>query len=617
MTKGIIVDRLSFTGPGKLAKSLKFGGKLTLIWGASNTGKSFSVEAIDFMLGAKDAPEPIAESAGYDSCWLELTLPELGEVTLSRSLSGGPFALYSGHGIDRGLSAPERILAAKHDAFAEGNLSALLLSEIGLRGKLIATNSYGQKRPLSFRDLARAYLGSETGILSSSSPIEGGQKTQATAERSVFRLLLTGVDDSSIISVDDPKKFNAGKSVRLELVDEMLSELAAEIGSDPTDALELNAQLALVETSINEVNKDSGVLQTSIRELLQEKQTLSRSIPSTASRLDEVMVHLDRFSQLQDIYRSDIARLESLEEAGFLLSLTSARDCPLCGAAPSSQHHASDHQEITLVQSAAVIEIDKIRTQAKELSGVTAALLQEKITLSKQFPILQQRLEKLEEEIALLLPQASSHQADMAGFILVRDQIKRSLGLLARREDLLERRARYEEATGGKKADRPVLAMATSVAHEFSLVVSDVLEKWGFPGMRHVSFDDRKFDLSIDGKRRSANGKGVRAVTHAAFKVALLLYCKERNLPHPGFVILDTPLLTYRDPLKKSKHGELTADEVELAKTSLKDRFFEHLGTLRDDAQIIVFENVDPPAALPRQTRVERFSANDGRRGLF
>jgi hypothetical protein len=33
-------------------------------------------------------------------------------------------------------------------------------------------------------------------------------------------------------------------------------------------------------------------------------------------------------------------------------------------------------------------------------------------------------------------------------------------------------------------------------------------------------------------RHRKDNGKGVRAITHAAFKVALLLYCKERDLPN-------------------------------------------------------------------------------------
>ena len=54
---------------------------------------------------------------------------------------------------------------------------------------------------------------------------------------------------------------------------------------------------------------------------------------------------------------------------------------------------------------------------------------------------------------------------------------------------------------------------------EFTQTVSTVLEHWQFPGERHVSFDETLYDLRIDGKRRRDNGKGVRAITHAAFIV--------------------------------------------------------------------------------------------------
>ena len=55
-------------------------------------------------------------------------------------------------------------------------------------------------------------------------------------------------------------------------------------------------------------------------------------------------------------------------------------------------------------------------------------------------------------------------------------------------------------------------------------------------------------DLRIDDKNRRDNGKGVRAVTHFASKVA-----------HHSAGGLDTPLLTYRDPIRtKSSLGAET-----------------------------------------------------------
>jgi hypothetical protein len=145
-----------------------------------------------------------------------------------------------------------------------------------------------------------------------------------------------------------------------------------------------------------------------------------------------------------------------------------------------------------------------------------------------------------------------------------------------------------------------------------------VLKAWHFPGDCHVSFDEPTYDLKIDGKLRRDNGKGVRAITHAAFKVALLLFCREKNLPHPGFLILDTPLLTYRDPIT-SRYGELAGDEEQLSKTSLKEHFFRHLSANAHLSQFIILENIDPPADIGDTVHVETFYGRRGgaRAGLF
>jgi hypothetical protein len=148
--------------------------------------------------------------------------------------------------------------------------------------------------------------------------------------------------------------------------------------------------------------------------------------------------------------------------------------------------------------------------------------------------------------------------------------------------------------------------------------VSKVLEEWQFPGNRHVSFDDGTYDLRIDGKHRRDNGKGVRAITHAAFKVGLLVFCRERGLPHPGFLVLDTPMLTYRDPLR-SKAGALGADEQAIRNTPLKEFFFEHLSKISGLGQFLVVENVDMPEGIERLAHMDVFTGDPatGRAGLF
>jgi hypothetical protein len=133
-----------------------------------------------------------------------------------------------------------------------------------------------------------------------------------------------------------------------------------------------------------------------------------------------------------------------------------------------------------------------------------------------------------------------------------------------------------------------------------------------------VSFDEGTYDLRIDGKNRRDNGKGVRAITHAAFEVALLMFCRERGLPYPGLLVLDTPMLTYRDPLR-SREGPLGADEQAIRNTSLKTFFFEHLSKISGLGQFIVVENVDLPEGIERLAHMEVLTGDPatGRAGLF
>ena len=220
----IRLNFLEFTGPDAQRAKLSFAPGLNVLYGASNTGKSFAVKSLDFMLGSsRDLPD-IVERRAYERAWLNLWLPTSGIVTLMRALAGVP--------------VPSKCLQIPTQGWAPGttdanyrlnttpaamdNLSQFLLTEIGLASKCIAVDANGRKRSLSFRDLARYCIVDETSIQSEASPAESGQYQLTTAERSVFKLLVTGVDDVAIVPVADRKTFKAATAGKIEMLDEMI-----------------------------------------------------------------------------------------------------------------------------------------------------------------------------------------------------------------------------------------------------------------------------------------------------------------------------------------------------------------------------------------------------------
>jgi hypothetical protein len=614
MARRILLERLAFAGPNGVESSLTLEQGLNLVYGASNTGKSFACKAIDFMLGARTALPDIAERQRYDRAVLRLALPVAGEMILSRSLQGGPFSVWSG--LSAGAHTPGT-LSARHDSKKDGNLSNVLLKEIGLAGRQIAADASGAKRALSFRDLIPLCLVDETSIQAERSPAESGDSMLKVAERSVFKLMVTGQDDSSVATIMKPRDFKTSKAAKLELVTDMLNALEDELAADFPNPDELEDQSGRLESAIAHIGAEVDAARNSIRALLDRKRRIASEITSSRSRLSEVQLNLGRFDQLDEVYASDIERLESLEEAGFLLALGSDTACPLCGAPPEAQAHDHGVDAINAARNAALAEISKIALQRTGLSATVQQLTGEHASLLLDLLRKDAELALVEEELMRLAPEADASQRRMEDLVRTRDRVRHGLDLLARRASLLERQSEFASLKRSREP-KPQLRPQSSVTHEFAQTVAQVLRTWHFPGELVVVFDDNAFDLRIDGKLRRDNGKGVRAILHAAFKVGLLMHCRQKDLPHPGFIVLDSPLVTYRDPIS-SKAGPLSPDEAALSNTTLKEHFFEHLHTISEFGQTLVLENVDPPTDIESIANVHIFTGrhNDGRRGLL
>jgi hypothetical protein len=127
---------IRFLGPEKEPSEFVFTEGLNILWGSSDTGKTFLVQAIDYMLGAGGLLRDIPEKIGYDRILLGLTTSTGKDYTLQRSMNGGAFTRFDGlHKEAPADQKSAKTLSAGHNAKNYTNLSNWLLQEVGLDKK--------------------------------------------------------------------------------------------------------------------------------------------------------------------------------------------------------------------------------------------------------------------------------------------------------------------------------------------------------------------------------------------------------------------------------------------------------------------------------------------------
>lgn len=599
--------KIMFKGPRGDAE-LNFASGVNVICGASDTGKSFLAESIDFMFGGSELRE-IPERANYAEIEFDLSVSDGEDYRFRRSTSGGNFKLIE---LDKPDSA-ETVLKQNHTHGKSDNLSGFLLEKMGLLGKrILKSSTKGTTQSLSFRNLARLVIVQENEIQQRGSPFWGGQYTTKTAELATIKLLLTGVDDSAIVSTIDSGADNAKQ---IALIDELLADLATEIEDIGEERDELTSQLARLEASIGGQRESLNVAQRQLENLLTQRREALENQRSMNERLGEIADLLARFDLLQEHYVVDIERLTAIRESGSMFAHVGVIPCPLCGATPEAQHHESAcGGDVEAIVLAAVAEIEKIERLLVELGDTVTDLRTEESSLKNLLVELNATYQQLEITIQeTIAPEVSDARSTFSDLIEKRALVQEAVGLFARRDKLEGRKISLQEE--GEKAEEEVTIKAgipESVAHALSKKVSEILKAWDFPGECHVYFDKQSTDFVIDGKPRGSRGKGLRAITHAAVSVALLEYCQENGLSHPGFVVLDSPLLAYFKP-----EGD---DDLILRGTDLKARFYEYLVNHHGaDSQILIIENQHPPETIGDRLTMTVFTGNphEGRLGFL
>jgi hypothetical protein len=604
---GIEIRRLTFLGPKIDPCFVEFGARLNVFYGPTETGKSFIVEAIDFMFGGKEL-RGIPELDDYDTVVLWIELEDKKQFTLQRSTEGKAFLFSEGHR-DRLTQETALSLSAIHSSKSDGNLSSVLLKLLGLNDKKVAV-SKDDVRGLSFRDLIHLAIIDEDNIWSKLSPVLSANNVETPARKSVFKLSLTGIDASSLILVKEATQKVAPLQRQKDAIQSLALKYSERLGQADERATrrrfaELRGRLQELETTAGEEEGRYGAA-------LRQRHRYEASQEAASSRYRKLHLLLSRFELLGEHYRSDLDRLDAIAQAGSIFNAIHGGNCPVCGAEPG-QHN-------------------KDAACSFDTDGLLIAVKNESLRIRSLMSGLQESINSLQADMREAQKSEAEYKGaridaqQRASFLapIVRDQRRGVVSLSSEMSSVHEIVAQFDVIQAFKTqaseleaeiskilpADDAIdTSLSPGASAAFAEAVEATLMAWTVPDADRVSWDAKKFDIQIGKRRRGDRGKGIRAITCAGFILTLMKLCKSQGNPHPGFSVLDSPLLAYWEP---------DTEDYDLSQTDVNEKFYEWLSGPNSPGQVIIVDNRPPPSWLAEKANVVHFTKSGvGRYGLF
>lgn len=606
---------ICFRGPSKSPAEIEFGSGLNLIYGPSNTGKSSILDGIDFMLGRESSLKELPEHEGYSQIYLGVEFSNSECFTFVRSIDGGDFECFEGLHKEKPKNIEAEILRPKKHTQKINSISKFILERISLSEKKLKANANNKLVNLTLRSSLDLAIVNEASIQEEQSPYISKQYTKVTEHKSRLKFFLTGVDDSSLLPSEVEKK-TLSRTAKIEVLKELIDEQAKLIGENKsfeTLLRELKEQDEKLSTTISGAKLALDLNEEKFNELIILRSNLRKSIDVNNDRKNDISEMLSRFELLEKQYTSDMSRLDNICETGTLLHALPTDDCPTCGQKVSKEDvHLGCDLEINNIVSAANSEKLKITCLHDELYRTITSLHVEKEFITNEINYSETRLSKVLNNLKIVNPELDEQRNRYSDLFSKKSEIYKSIEqleqiiLLNNKKEELEKDTPRKESSKNSSSER---TLPTSALFKLSQSVKQLLQDWGLPNSNDVHFDKEKGDFVINGKHRSSNGKGHRAITHAAASLGLMKYADDCSLPYFGFSILDSPLLAYEEP--DNEDDDLTGTDVNI-------KFFDSLSIWKS-RQVIVFENKKSiPDKYSAGNQITEFTKNSfGRYGFF
>lgn len=586
------IERIIVTGSGKTDSIIELSNGVNIIYGPSNTGKTYIVKCIDYMFGSER--EPIDISTGYQYIKI-IVRTQCGTITMSRKIGENKIEVSSN---DNNVLPGKYATKASRTNY-DKTINSVWLSLIGINDlHLVISNENYKKQILSWRTFSHMFMLTETKIISEYSAILSGRDTSNTAVIASLIFLLSGQDFAETETKDTKEikeaKKNAVKAyINKELfrLSERNQELLAQLKENPNIDIAVEIEKIMAEISTNEKRINSSI---------EENQKILAQLYEKNENLSECNVLLNRYDELTTQYDADLKRLNFIVDGEANLNASFSTHCPFCDGevvVKKNQNYID----------AAKSDYKKIKLQAKDLESASKELRSEKLSLEQEIGTLMAKKKSMEELIEKeLKPQVFNLKEKLSAY---KDAIEcqKEIDILKKLSeqksaDMIENDTDEESELKFKVKEH----LDYSFINELSNGIKSFLENCNYDNLLSVIFDKADMDIVINGKKKSSNGKGYNAYFNSAVAIVLSRYMESKAKYSPDFLVLDSPILSLKE------------NEIKKPSETMRNTLFENIVDNQKGIQTIVIEN-EIPEINYKDANIIHFTKekNNGRYGFL
>lgn len=576
------IKEITMTGAHVEKSTVVLKPGVNILYGPSNTGKSYVAECIDYLMGNNETR--IDDSKGYDAIHLVIDVDGY-YLSMDRKLNDT---------LIRVSSAVPGINSGDYRLQGDNKISSVWLKLMGINEPhRIITSAHCQKDDLSNRAFDQIFVIREKRIDSESSVLLPTEPSSQPKAKTALLFLMTGDDHDDGNTYDKPAVDKAKKSAVMEFADQQLRVIKEEQeeleGDMPTEIP------SVIEERISVLMSEIDHTESEISHLVEQNNKIGATVYRLDKELAEGHVLQNRYKSLQSQYRSDLKRLTFMVEGEVNKeNIPKPRSCPFCGQELGGSNNDSCIQ-------AASVEAAKLAPKMADLKSVQKQLKEE----------LQEKAEEREKLVVQMKGLDAQVQSELQPKIdQLRDQLAQYTVSLSKynRRDTLEKLESMIRANLNEYKNRPEPPSFSineqfqrAVGDQFQKILDELLIACKFDDYRESDFDIKKFDLVVNNTKKKSYGQGYRAFLNVILSMAVQIFLKEYGVYQPSIFVMDSPVLSLKEEV----------DDTELASESMKSALFTYIIQHPCAEQIIIIEN-DLPEADYSNVNLLHFTKDSG-----